>query len=45
MQPCVSFVIPLLAQGDMGCCMERVHSCPPCSPLEATSETLEYKEA
>jgi hypothetical protein len=45
MQPCVSFVIPFLAQENVGCWMVLVHRCPPCAPLEATSETLEYKEA
>src|SRR6266851_8926966 len=40
MQPRINFVMPFMAQGDLGRCMVQVHRCPPCAPLEATSETL-----
>src|SRR6266849_8341573 len=45
MQPCIIFVMPFMAQGDLGRCRVQVHSCPPCAPLEATSEAPECKEA
>jgi hypothetical protein len=45
LQPCINFVMPFLAQWQVGRRMMHIHWCLPYAPLEATGQALKRKEA